>query len=112
MHLGGALHLLGPPADNTTQGDIRTVSTVTTTTEIRMGRNFIRPGDIVKVQPAPGKRTYLATFKGVVLDDNDDIEYVEVYGAPANKCPAAHYFRLDQISRVAQTRHADRKGVK
>lgn len=49
--------------------------------ELRMGRNFIRPGDTIKVKPSqPGRRDgFEAKVKRIARNKNDEIE-IDVIG--------------------------------
>lgn len=78
-------------------------------TEVRVGRNFIRAGDTVRVRPsAPGRRDgYLARFQHAELDDAGNVRWVEVVGGPRGR-HATRSLRLDRIERVAQTKHGER----
>lgn len=79
-------------------------------TEIRLGRNFIRPGDTVRVLPSrPGRRDgFLATVREIVVDDSGSVKHVEVMGGPNGRPRAFHALRLERIARVAQTKARER----
>lgn len=82
-----------------------------TTQEIRDpqgGRNFIRRGDTVKVSP-PGSTTFKARFHHAVLDDDGSIIEIEVFGGPAQRCPAFRTVRPHSVYRVAQTKGGERR---
>ena len=83
----------------------------TYTDEIRLGRNFIRSGDTVKVRPSKeGKRDgFKAIFKRAKLDDNGDVKWVDVIGG-AHDRRQERSLRLDRIQRVAQTRQGESLG--
>lgn len=73
-------------------------------TEVRFGRNFIRPGDTVKVTPSsPGRRN---GFKGKVTRIRclDGEIAFDVFGAPKGRVQGVHTLRAERIVRVAQTR--------
>jgi hypothetical protein len=74
--------------------------------EIRLGRNFVRAGDVVRVTASrEGKRDgFRAIFRHAVLDDDGQVKHVEVYGAPGQRAKAFRTFTLDRIQRVAQSR--------
>lgn len=78
--------------------------------ELRMGRNFVRVGDTVRVLPSrPGKRDgFLATLRAIVTDDAGAVRHLEVYGAPTGRPVAFHALRLERVRRVSQTRHPAR----
>lgn len=66
------------------------------------GRNYLRPGDVVKVTPSkPGKRD---GFEGRVLRIRQagDVE-VDVVGGPGGR-GGVRTFKLERLRRVAQTR--------
>lgn len=72
--------------------------------EVRVGRNFIRVGDTVRVTPsAPKKRdgyrgkvTRIRMVEGTVTFD--------VIGAPRGRVPGTHTMFAERVVRVAQTR--------
>jgi len=82
--------------------------------EIRVGRNFIRKGDTVKVKAVPGRpgqaaqSGFLAKFLYAVVNDDDSIRYVEVVGG---RNGANRSLKLDRIKRVAQTRKGERRAA-
>ena len=71
------------------------------------GRNYIRPGDLVKFSPAPGRRKSKATVRRLIQRDG----YVEVeiaVGAPrlpgdARPPRPIRSVRLDRIERTTAT---------
>lgn len=69
-------------------------------TEYRVGRNFIRLGDTVKITSSPGKRD---TYRGVVKRIYSDGR-MSVYGARTSRVPMERTYPLDRIQRVAQSR--------
>lgn len=73
--------------------------------EVRVGRNFIRVGDIVRVTPSsPGRRDgFLAKVTGM-RRTADGLEF-NLFGAPKGRPVAARTMRAGRIQRVAQTRH-------
>lgn len=74
--------------------------------EVRVGRNFIRVGDTVKVLPTKkGKRDgFIGTVTGIFTDDDGTVKYVEVNGDPRGfRNRALH---LDRIERRQQKRSA------
>lgn len=81
-----------------------------TTSEIRMGRNFVRVGDIVKVAARPGKRDgFEAKVEAIVLDDETGaVRWLEVRGGRAGRYQF-HAVRPERISRVAQTKGGERR---
>ena len=78
--------------------------------EIRLGRNFIREGDTVKVLPSrPGKRDgFVAKFLYATVNEDGSINYVEVLGAPTGRCPAWRSLPVERIGRVSQTKGGEK----
>ncbi len=72
----------------------------------RVGRNFIRVGDVVRVKAAPGKRNgFKATVRAIKVDERTGhVGEVEVFGGPAGRA-AFRSFRRERIERVAQSRN-------
>lgn len=71
--------------------------------QVRLGgRNFIRPGDVVRVKPSrPGKRDGFEARVRRIVDTPGGVE-VEVAGAPAGKPAAIRTFFLDRLERMRQ----------
>lgn len=76
----------------------------------RVGRNFIRVGDVVRVRAAPGKRNgFKATVRAIKIDERTgQVGEVEVFGGPAGRA-MVRTFRRDRIERVAQSRNGERR---
>jgi hypothetical protein len=76
----------------------------------RVGRNFIRIGDVVRVKAAPGKRNgFTATVRAIKMDERTrQVGEVEVFGGPAGRA-MVRTFRRDRIERVAQSRNGQRR---
>lgn len=79
--------------------------------EWRVGRNFVRPGDVVRVLPSATVKgsSFEAVVKGIVADDDTgDVKWVEVLGGSRGRVQ----FRAvtpDRIKRVAQTRGGEKR---
>lgn len=70
------------------------------------GRNFIRVGDIVKVSP-PRKRSFEATVRKIVVDNENQVRWFEVYGG-AGGHRSVRCVRPELVSRKAQAKIARR----
>ena len=84
-------------------------------TEYRMGRNYVRVGDIVKVKPsAPKKRDgFEARVRAITVKQDPakpfGIQVVfEVVGGARGRCMIRNV-RPDRIQRVAQVRGGERR---
>lgn len=73
--------------------------------EIRVGRNFIRKGDVVRVTPSsPGKRDGgLATLQKITEHPEAGLEFHVVLKAKQR------VFRANRIKRVAQVRGGEKR---
>lgn len=73
--------------------------------EWRLGRNFVRPGDVVKVLPPADRRgtSFEARVEAIVADDSGDVKWLEVRGGSRGRVQF-HAVRPDRIKRVAQIR--------
>jgi hypothetical protein len=71
--------------------------------EVRVGRNFIRVGDVVKVKSRPGKRD---AHEGTVrqIQDRGDRIVLQVIASKRFE-----YHGMDRIERVAQTRNGEKR---
>lgn len=77
--------------------------------EWKLGRNFVRPGDVVRVLPAADLKgsSFLAKVQAIVADEAGDVKWVEVKGGKRNV--QFHAVRPDRIKRVAQTRAGEKR---
>lgn len=72
-------------------------------TEYRVGRNFIRVGDTVKVKSRPGKRdAHLARVRRIITVEGEVVE-IEVVGPKGFRT-----FLPERIERVAQTKGGEK----
>lgn len=81
-----------------------------TVKEWRLGRNFIRVGDVVKVLPPPDRKG--TSFEAIVREiavEGGEVKHVEVLGGKKGRL-AIRFVTLDRIKRVAQIR-TDREGT-
>lgn len=78
----------------------------------RVGRNFIRVGDVVRVKAAPGKRNgFTATVRSIKMDERTrQVGEVEVFGGPPRRA-MVRTFRRDRIERMAQSRNGQRRDL-
>ncbi len=78
----------------------------------RVGRNFIRVGDVVRVKAAPGKRNgFTATVRAIKIDERTgQVGEVEVFGGPVGRA-MIRTFRRERIERVAQSRNGQRRDL-
>lgn len=78
---------------------------VTVIRDPRGGRNYIRKGDTVHVDPSqPGKHDgFDARFIGARVDGNGNVIDVEVYGARRDRAPALRTLRPERIRRTRRT---------
>jgi hypothetical protein len=70
--------------------------------EYRPGRNFIRPGDLVKCKPVTG-----VSFRATVCEIReyaDGVVTIEVLGGPGGH-RAFRSFLANRVSRLAQSKH-------
>lgn len=75
-----------------------------TVNEIRVGRNFIRVGDVVKVLPPPDRKG--TSFEAIVREiavEGGEVKHVEVLGGKKGRL-ATRFVTIDRIKRVAQVR--------
>lgn len=75
-----------------------------TVKEWRLGRNFIRVGDVVKVLPPPDRKG--TSFEAIVREiavEGGEVKHVEVLGGKKGRL-AIRFVTLDRIKRVAQVR--------
>ena len=84
-------------------------------TEYRMGRNYVRVGDIVKVKPsAPKKRDgFEARVTAIAVEQDPDRAFgIRVIFQVVGGCRGRHHTRFvrpDRIQRVAQVRGGERR---
>jgi hypothetical protein len=73
--------------------------------EFRLGRNFVRVGDYVRVRPSPGRRNgFEALVRAIRIDeDTGTVMEVEVFGGTRGRV-MVRTFRPERIERLAQTR--------
>ena len=70
----------------------------------RVGRNFIRVGDVVKVRPSrPGKHDGFRGKVRAIFQEGDAVTRVDVWGG-ANGGASLRSFTPDRLTRVAQSR--------
>lgn len=73
--------------------------------EWRVGRNFVRVGDTVKVTADPGRRNgHEAKVRSIEVDDDGEVITVHVVSMDRG----FRSYRPERIRRVAQTRHGER----
>lgn len=78
--------------------------------EVRVGRNFIREGDLVRVKPTLGRHDgFDARFRYAEIEG--DRTTVCVVGAPRGRAICTRFFPLDRIERRQQTHGGEPRGV-
>lgn len=78
------------------------------TNEWRVGRNFIRPGDVVKVLPSRPKKKDGGPARCLKLFLDEAGEKVATV-LVRDKDGKERFYRADRIARVAQTRNGERR---
>lgn len=75
-------------------------------TEYRVGRNFVRLGDVVHITgPTAGKRGFDAVVKQIVADDNEVVAEVHVSVVTGKQAGFSRVVRPERVERKAQTRN-------
>lgn len=78
---------------------------MSTIEEWRVGRNFVRVGDTVKVTADPGRRNgYEARVRKIEVDDDGEVTVVHV----VSTARGYRSYRPERIERRAQTRGGER----
>lgn len=74
-------------------------------------RNFVRPGDVVKVLPAPGRKgtSFEARVQAIEATDDGTVKWFEVLGGKKGNVQF-HAVTADRIRRVEQTRTSPVEG--